>query len=245
MGIVISTHLPPPVMIDSTEVLKWVTHMLCWTWAMCFSAAASSENDQGSMNLASNTAPLSPTMPSRVAPIHRFTGWRIRRCTSVTTCPVLRSYQSRFRSSVTRPSWTIRLSERSSGSTSPRFSRHRRWRAASSSPMMIRASEPPMNPFRSDALSFVWYRDAGIEIGMTPSSTAYLVLLAHVTMAQYNGCDKCTSSNGPCSPKLDSSGSRRGLRASSQYDYQHRDWTLRRRPEIAGFDRDSSEEGRR
>ena len=24
MGIVISTHLPPPVMIDSTEVLKWV-----------------------------------------------------------------------------------------------------------------------------------------------------------------------------------------------------------------------------
>src|SRR6516162_7441460 len=24
-------HLPPPVMIDRTEVLKWVTHMLCWT----------------------------------------------------------------------------------------------------------------------------------------------------------------------------------------------------------------------
>jgi hypothetical protein len=48
---VISTHLPPPVMIDSTEVLKWVTHMLCWTW-----------------NLASNTASDS-TMPSRVAAI--------------------------------------------------------------------------------------------------------------------------------------------------------------------------------
>jgi hypothetical protein len=31
MGMVISTHLPPPVMIDSTAVLKWVTHMLCWT----------------------------------------------------------------------------------------------------------------------------------------------------------------------------------------------------------------------
>ena len=29
MGIVISTHLPPPVMIDRTEVLKWVTHILC------------------------------------------------------------------------------------------------------------------------------------------------------------------------------------------------------------------------
>src|SRR5260221_3390486 len=48
MGIVISTHLPPPVMIDSTEVLKWVTHILCWTWAIYFSAAASSENDHGS-----------------------------------------------------------------------------------------------------------------------------------------------------------------------------------------------------
>jgi hypothetical protein len=30
MGIVISTHLPPPVMIDSTEVLKWVTHINCY-----------------------------------------------------------------------------------------------------------------------------------------------------------------------------------------------------------------------
>jgi hypothetical protein len=29
MGMVISTHLPPPVIIDSTEVLKWLTHMLC------------------------------------------------------------------------------------------------------------------------------------------------------------------------------------------------------------------------
>ena len=38
---------------------------------MCFSAAASSENDHGSMNLASNTAPLPATMPSRVAAIHR------------------------------------------------------------------------------------------------------------------------------------------------------------------------------
>ena len=69
MGIVISTHLPPPVMIESTEVLKWVTHMLCWTWAMYFLAAASSENDQGSMNLASNTASIPSTMPSRVATI--------------------------------------------------------------------------------------------------------------------------------------------------------------------------------
>src|SRR5215468_10780258 len=67
MGIVISTHLPPPVMIDRTEVLKWVTHMLCWTWAMYFSAAASSENDHGSMNLDSKTASVPSTVPSRVA----------------------------------------------------------------------------------------------------------------------------------------------------------------------------------
>src|SRR5262245_28324069 len=43
--------------------------MLCWTWAMYFSAAPSSENDQGSMNLASNTAATPSTMPSRVAAI--------------------------------------------------------------------------------------------------------------------------------------------------------------------------------
>ena len=48
MGIAISTHLPPPVMMESTEVRRCVTHMLCCSWAMCFSAAASSENDQGS-----------------------------------------------------------------------------------------------------------------------------------------------------------------------------------------------------
>ncbi len=70
----ISTHLPPPVMIDSTAVREAVTHMLCCSWAMCFSAAASSENDHGSMNLASNTAPVPSTIPSRVAAIQRLTG---------------------------------------------------------------------------------------------------------------------------------------------------------------------------
>ena len=69
-GIVISTHLPPPVMIESDAIFELVTHMLCCSWAMCFSAAPSSENDQGSMNLASNTAPVASTMPSRVAAIH-------------------------------------------------------------------------------------------------------------------------------------------------------------------------------
>ena len=59
----ISTHLPPPVMIDSTDSLALVTHMLCCSWGMYFSAAPSSENDHGSMNFASNTAPVASTMP--------------------------------------------------------------------------------------------------------------------------------------------------------------------------------------
>ncbi len=89
---------------------------------MYFSAAITSENDQGSMNFASKTAPVCSTIPSRVAAIQRITGCWTRRCTCVMTCPVLRSNQCRLRGSVTRPSWTMRLSDRSSGSASPRFS---------------------------------------------------------------------------------------------------------------------------
>ena len=148
---VISTHLPPPVMIDSTAERACVTHMLCWTCAMCFSAAASSENDQGSMNLASKTAPLPSTIPSKVAAIQPMAECLTRRCTSTILRPLLRSYQSRLSSSVAVPSCTTRLPERSSGSISPRFSRQRRVRAASSPPMMIRASEPPTKVRRSNA----------------------------------------------------------------------------------------------
>src|SRR5262249_9521926 len=153
-----STHLPPPVMIESIELLRWVTHMLCWTWAMYFSAAASSENDQGSMNLASNTASVPSTIPSRVAAIHGIAECLTRRCTSRTCRPVLRSYQERLSSSVALPSCTMRLPERSSGSTSPRFSRQSRTRAASSLPMMMRASEPPINELRL-SYEFVEIRD--------------------------------------------------------------------------------------
>src|SRR5215472_416264 len=113
MGTVISTHLPPPVMMDRTADLRWVTHMLCWTWAIYFSAAASSEKDQGSMNLASKTAPIPSTTPSRVAAIHGMAECFTRRWTSPTVRPVLRSYQFRLRSSVTLPSCTVRLPERS------------------------------------------------------------------------------------------------------------------------------------
>jgi hypothetical protein len=49
MGTVISTHLPPPVMMDRTADLRWVTHMLCWTWAMYFSAAPSSGADEAAL----------------------------------------------------------------------------------------------------------------------------------------------------------------------------------------------------
>src|SRR4051794_18160449 len=59
--------------MDNTAALAWATHIACWSWGMCFSAALSSEKDQGSMNLASNTAPVCWTRPSRVAPIQRNT----------------------------------------------------------------------------------------------------------------------------------------------------------------------------
>jgi hypothetical protein len=73
------TSLMPPVMMESTADRDAVTHILCWSWAMCLSAAASSEKLQGSMNFASNTAPVCCTRQSRVAPIHLWTGCRTRR----------------------------------------------------------------------------------------------------------------------------------------------------------------------
>jgi hypothetical protein len=47
----------------------------------------------------------------------------------------------------------MRLPDRSLGSTSPRFSRQSRSKASSSSPMMIRASEPPTKVRRLLAVS--------------------------------------------------------------------------------------------
>src|SRR6516164_3950492 len=195
MGIVISTHLPPPVMIDSTDVLKCVTHMLCWTWAIYFSAAPSSENDHGSMNLASNIDSVSSMMPSRVAAIHGMAECLTRRWTSVTRRPVLRSYQERLSSSVAAPSCTMRFPDRSSGSASPRFSRQRRTRAVSSAPMMIRASEPPMNERR--------FQFEASLLGITTPLPwnfgrrhATVVSKAHVTITQSYACDKCTDTDG-------------------------------------------------
>ena len=58
--------------------LGFATHMLCCSWAICFSAP-SSENVQGSINLASKTAPPGSTTLPRVAAIHLMTGCWIRR----------------------------------------------------------------------------------------------------------------------------------------------------------------------
>ena len=63
-GLVISTHFGPPVITESTGVREATTPMLCWSCAIHFSAAACSENDQGSMNLAPKTAPVASTRPS-------------------------------------------------------------------------------------------------------------------------------------------------------------------------------------
>src|SRR5215469_14938816 len=68
---VICTHLAPPVIMESTAALAFMTHILCWSWGMYFSAATSSENDQGSMNFASKTTPVCSTIPSRAAAIQR------------------------------------------------------------------------------------------------------------------------------------------------------------------------------
>ena len=78
--------------------------------------------------------------------------------------PVLRSYQLRLSASVATPSWTTRLSLRSSGSASPRFSFHSRMSAASSGLMMIRASEPPMK-----------WRRSGFMGGAPPISSLRLI----------------------------------------------------------------------
>jgi len=74
-GAVISTHLPPPVITEKAP-RSWAatTHMLCWSWGMYFSTAASSEKYRASMNLASKTAPaaLNPTIEGSCHP--RSTG---------------------------------------------------------------------------------------------------------------------------------------------------------------------------
>ena len=71
--------------MTAPSVLAATTHMLCCSCGAYFSTAASSENDHGSMNLASNTASLPWTRPSSVAAIQRSAGWKTLRWISVMT----------------------------------------------------------------------------------------------------------------------------------------------------------------
>jgi hypothetical protein len=90
-----------------------------------------------------------------------------------------------------RPSWTMKLPDRSFGPTSPRFSCRRRISAFSSCPIMIRASEPPMK-LRLDSESSVlllWKfinvpparADASRYVAPTMSTRAVLVLYPNYT----------------------------------------------------------------
>jgi len=78
---------------------------------------------------------------------------------------VLRSYQRRLSSSVAAPSCTTRLPDRSSGSASPRFSCQSWIKAASSLPIIILASEPPMKVPRSEGVTT---RIVPSDIGVPP-----------------------------------------------------------------------------
>ena len=93
MGIVISTHFPPPVMIDSTADRSGSPTCCAGAGPCTFRPPTSSENDQGSMNLDSNTASVPSTIPSRVATIQGMAECLTRRWTLVMRWPVLRSYQ--------------------------------------------------------------------------------------------------------------------------------------------------------
>ena len=101
------------------------------------------------MNLASNTAPVASTMPSRVAAIQRTTGCCTRRWTAVRTWPVLRSIPL----PVERLGHDAELDDKVAGEILrldlAAFLAPQPKQGGSSSPMMIRASEPPMKRRRS------------------------------------------------------------------------------------------------
>ena len=75
---------------------------------------------------------------------------------------------------MTRPSWTTSSPDRSRGAASPRFSRHRRWSAFSSLPMIVRASEPPMNWRRSTCATS---REMRSILGIAPPFTELVLFL--------------------------------------------------------------------
>jgi hypothetical protein len=44
------SRFPPPVMIESAAARALVTHILCWTCAMCFSAVVHKDNNGRRVN---------------------------------------------------------------------------------------------------------------------------------------------------------------------------------------------------
>jgi hypothetical protein len=88
--------------------------------------------------------------------------------------PVFFSNQATLNGSVKLPIWTARMSLKSSGSASPRFSRHSRSSFFSSPPMMVFASEPPSASLRSTSCSALRprWREARSLAKVGHSSTA-------------------------------------------------------------------------
>jgi hypothetical protein len=95
--------------------------------------------------------------------------------------PVLGSYQCRFRSSVASPNWTIRLSDRSSGSIFTSFFTPKPDQRAFTIPMMIRASEPPMKQRR---FAFIGFRILNFADKTPPLYRSYLVCKRHLQLSR-------------------------------------------------------------
>ena len=146
---VISTHLPPPVMIDSTAVREAVTHMLCCSWAMCFSAAAflRERPRQHELGLEDGAGPLD----------HAVEGGRHPALDRMKHLPLHLGHDLAGVALVPVPVEVLGHGAELDDQVVPIGPRARPRRAspatagagrASSSPMMIRASEPPIKERR-------------------------------------------------------------------------------------------------
>ena len=125
------------------------------------------ESDQGSMNLASNTAPLPATMPWKVPPSSGAQG----------DGEVLDAFDGLPGTALVRVPIQASVTGRAgrSGSGGARlglasFLPPERTRAASSAPMMMRASEPPKKCRRSGRKDFLWSCELVATSIMTPLS---------------------------------------------------------------------------
>ena len=143
--VVISTHLPPPVITERTALRAATTHILCYELRHVLLGRRFLRERHGSMNLASKTASLPWTRPSssrhhppqcRMADPFLNINDHLARVHLI-PAPVQLLGRS---AELGRPDCQKGRPAR----FQPRFSRQSRRRAASASPIMIRASEPPM-----------------------------------------------------------------------------------------------------